>query len=379
MSSNRCSLSSVYPSSVRSFMRASSLEPPLLLFYSSSSWSLRKVRNASTDQTLTTRSLLEARVLLENGEANDSCWSDGAVRLDDFFVVNVWNAKDKVELLLLCGAPLIVDRDHYQQAGSAGAAVSASASASASSPLVLGSATLPHHDERIFGTEVGLKLQLASHILGVGHGLEAAGINPMGRSGDGEGEPSCIVKLVATWSDKANEESGSDNKGRRKSTMLGVVDVFPKSLIVNLIGFTAINLLDPLYSDSGDDEQQQREGALPPEPSLYVECVNTTTGQVHRSRTQRNTRFPIYEVRERIACERLLQTSQLIIYLRFDARSTRMDVVKHCRRYFTCACARRVIASYSPSSTATSEAVVLVITDDRLGRWSCRSRARRSC
>ena len=117
--------------------------------------------------------------------------------------------------------------------------------------------------------------------------------------------------------------------------MLGVVDVFPKSLIVNLIGFTAINLLDPLYSDSGDDEQQQREGALPPEPSLYVECVNTTTGQVHRSRTQRNTRFPIYEVRERIACERLLQTSQLIIYLRFDARSTRMDVVKHCRRYFT--------------------------------------------
>ena len=116
----------------------------------------------------------------------------------------------------------------------------------------------------------------------------------MGRSGDGEGEPSCIVKLVATWSDKANEESGSDNKGRRRAPA-GVVDVFPIPHR-NLIGFTAINLRT-LYGTAATTNSNNGRGRCH-RSRHFTWCVNTTTGQVALPHAAQH-RFPIYEcVRE---------------------------------------------------------------------------------
>lgn len=185
-----------------------------------------QLRNTATDQTLKTKSLLEA--LAEKGELIDTSSVGDSLTLHDFFVVTMRSAKDKLELVLLCNDAREVDGE-----GGGG-------------PRVIGFATLPHYDERIMlGNEVGLRVRLVDSI--------AAQLPPRAAKG-------CVLKLSANWSDKADDPS------------------FPKCLIVNVIGFSLL--------EAGEKSTS---------PNLHVQVVNCSTGQVNRTRTQRDSAFPVFE------------------------------------------------------------------------------------
>jgi hypothetical protein len=191
-----------------------------------------QLRNTATDQTLKTRSLLEALVDAKKGELVelDPNSIGESLTLRDFFVVTMRSAKDKLELVLLCN-----DGGGMVEGEGGG-----------SGPRVIGFATLPHYDERIMlGNEVGLRVRLVDSI--------AAQLSPAAAKG-------CVLKMSATWSDKADDPT------------------FPKCLIVNVIGFS---LLDLNQSNTS--------------PNLHVQVMNGSTGQVNRTRTQRDTAFPVFE------------------------------------------------------------------------------------
>ena len=94
-------------------------------------------------------------------------------------------------------------------------------------------------------TEVGLQLRLASNIIGVGDGGD----------GRGPGENKCIVKLAATWSDKADSAmpatagpGGGESRGwtaKRSKAVRWMMRHFLLAQASTLIPLHASHLLAP--------------------------------------------------------------------------------------------------------------------------------------
>ena len=141
-----------------------------------------------------------------------------SLALDEFFVVNMRGAKDKVEFVLVAqGLRLAASSSSTSTSttGAASAATSIPANAASSSTAanvhaaaaagaavasgggqatVVGFATLPHYDDRVmFGTEVGLRVRLVDAIA-----------SKLTNSRDAK---NCVLKMCATWADDPTSSS----------------------------------------------------------------------------------------------------------------------------------------------------------------------------
>lgn len=242
-----------------------------------------QLRNNATDQTLVTRPLLEAAAAARaNGinlpapthettaevttadllglnlgtadpppptaTASASGLAAASLALDEFFVLTMRGAKDKVEFVLVAQGLRLATLDAAPgSSGPTEGKPSAMGSSSSSGEVVVGFATLPHYDDRVmFGTEVGLRVRLVDAI--------AARVAPAHAK-------HCVLKICASWADDTTSGAAAAGGGgggaaattpdkgaktaRRGSTAAGgagaagasAVAMYPKTLIVQVVGF----------------------------------------------------------------------------------------------------------------------------------------------
>lgn len=173
----------------------------------------------------------------------------GGASVDDFFAVAVKSYKDKIQLALVDAT-----RDN----------------------LVVGSATMPHWDDRVmYGDEVGLRVRL----------MDANG-QPIARDPDTTESSrrrtgaECIIKVRAIWESDLTDgdarvliwHTGLTLSGPHANTAgdaLGLAPPdFPRTLIVNIIGASIT-------------------GAAEAGMHLWVEITNASTGQRNRTPVNR--------------------------------------------------------------------------------------------
>ena len=190
-----------------------------------------------------------------------------SLALDEFFVVNMRGAKDKVEFVLVAQGLRLASSSSSSSSADATGASNANANATSNNTsaagggaqeTVVGFATLPHYDDRVmFGTEVGLRVRLVDAIAS--------------RLPNPRDAKNCVLKMCATWADDPSSSlligsggvggnNGGDSEGAdgapmtpeksprsgRKSLSSPAANstsgaasaaVYPKTLMVQVIGF----------------------------------------------------------------------------------------------------------------------------------------------